>query len=641
MLALGVVSHRATVASLDSGRQVRHTYEVLNSLQDLLQTMRLMDSATRGYVITGQDSYLEPYRNGLAMMQQREEAFRTLTADNPVQQNRAPGIEALATQEIQRLRLVVGLRQSQGLDAAVDSIRNGPGAVIMKEFEGLVGAAREEELRLLALRRMASDQKASWTSTMLMLGTLLGTLMAVVAGWSVHRDVIRRRLAEASLREEEERFHTMANNISQLAWMADEKGSIFWFNERWFEFTGFSAEDMAGPDWRQHVHHPDHMQRVIDKLRLCFQTGAEWEDTFPLRGRDGYFRWFLSRAVPIRDSHGKVLRWFGTSTDITENKLLEEALFEERERAQVTLKSIGDAVACTNVTGKISFINVVAERMTGWSSQEATGQPMGEVLQIVNATTRDIIPNPMERAATLDRVAALPSDCVLIRRDGFETPIEDSVAPIHDREGMVTGAVIVFRDVSKSRAMALQMAHSARHDFLTGLPNRMLLNDRIGQAIAIAPRHDKKVAVLFLDLDGFKHINDTLGHAVGDRLLQSIAARLQSCVRVSDTVGRIGGDEFVALLSEVDRSEDAALCATRMLQAVAAVHAIDHHRLFVTTSIGISVCPDNGADAGTLIRNADVAMYQTKQAGRQAFRFFAPQESAASMMQPELNHACR
>jgi diguanylate cyclase (GGDEF)-like protein len=199
-------------------------------------------------------------------------------------------------------------------------------------------------------------------------------------------------------------------------------------------------------------------------------------------------------------------------------------------------------------------------------------------------------------------------------------------------------------------ATALQLAYSAQHDLLTGLPNRSLLNDRIDQALSLAQRHKKKVVVLFLDLDGFKHINDSLGHAIGDKLLQSIARRLVACVRGSDTVSRQGGDEFVVLLSEVERSEDAAIAASkiaqavagphsieqhdfhvdivaaagRMLEAVGEPHSIDRHELHVTASMGLSVYPDDGLDAETLIQNADTAMYQAKENGRQSFQFFQP-----------------
>ncbi len=305
-----------------------------------------------------------------------------------------------------------------------------------------------------------------------------------------------------------------------------------------------------------------------------------------------------------------------------ERKSMEEALFEEKERAQVTLNCIGDAVACTNSAGNISFLNPVAEKLTGWLLVEAIGRPMADVLRILDAASREAIPNPMVMELGPYRTLHLRPNSVLVRRDGFEISIEDCVAPIHDREGCATGAVIVFRDVSATRAMALQIIHSAEHDFLTGLPNRLLLNDRVNQAIGMAPRHLKKVAVLFLDLDGFKHINDSLGHPTGDKLLQSIAKRLVECVRTSDTVSRQGGDEFVVLLSEVNQPEDTAITARRMLQAVAEAHSIDHHDLHVTSSIGVSVYPDDGLDAETLIKNADTAMYQAKENGRQGYQFF-------------------
>jgi diguanylate cyclase (GGDEF)-like protein/PAS domain S-box-containing protein len=324
-----------------------------------------------------------------------------------------------------------------------------------------------------------------------------------------------------------------------------------------------------------------------------------------------------------------------------ERKIMEEALSVERERAEVTLNCIGDAVICTDVGGSITFLNIVAEKMTGWSRQEAAGRPMADVFRILDATSRETTPNPMDRAIGQDRTVHLPSNCLLIRRDGFEIPIEDCVSPIHDREGNAAGAVIVFRDVSAARAMAQQMAHSAEHDFLTGLPNRMLLNDRVSQAIGMALRHKMRVAVLFLDLDGFKYINDSLGHPVGDKLLQSIARRLVDCVRGSDTVSRQGGDEFVVLLAELQEMDDAAVSARRMLRAVAEAHSVDKHDLHVTTSIGVSVYPDDGLDAETLIKNADTAMYQAKENGRQSYQFFKPAMNVRAVERQSIEESLR
>ncbi len=324
-----------------------------------------------------------------------------------------------------------------------------------------------------------------------------------------------------------------------------------------------------------------------------------------------------------------------------DRKFMEEALFEQKERAQVTLDSIGDAVICTDIKGNITFLNVVAETMTGWSRQEAAGRPVAEVLKIRDATTGQTTPNPMAMAIAHGRAVNLPPNCILVRRDGHEIAIEDSVAPIHDRAGLATGAVIVFRDGSVGRAMAQRMAHAAEHDFLTGLPNRMLLNDRVDRAIGLSGRHTTRVAMLFLDLDGFKHINDSLGHSTGDKLLQSVARRLVECVRDSDTVSRQGGDEFVVLLSEMQQWEDAALTAKRMLLAVAKGHSIDQHDLHLTTSIGISVYPDDGLDAETLIKNADTAMYQAKENGRSRYQFFEPAMNVRAVERHSIEESLR
>jgi diguanylate cyclase (GGDEF)-like protein/PAS domain S-box-containing protein len=305
-----------------------------------------------------------------------------------------------------------------------------------------------------------------------------------------------------------------------------------------------------------------------------------------------------------------------------ERKAVEDALYAEKDRAIVTLNSIGDAVLCTDISGNITYLNLVAETMTGWQREEATGRPLAEVFQIIDGSTRKSARDPMEMAVEQNRTVGLTVNCVLVRRDGFESSIEDSAAPIHDRKGQVIGAVIVFHDVSAARAMSFQMTYAAQHDVVTNLPNRVLLKDRISQAIALARRQSRSIAVLFLDLDRFKYINDSLGHAAGDKVLQSVSKRLLAGVRGSDTVSRQGGDEFVILLSEIAYPEAAATSARKVLISLNAPHSIEGKELHVNACIGISVYPEDGEDAETLIKNADTAMYHAKERGRNCFQFF-------------------
>ena len=308
--------------------------------------------------------------------------------------------------------------------------------------------------------------------------------------------------------------------------------------------------------------------------------------------------------------------------NIIQRKAVEEALFVEKARAELTLNSIGDAVISTDMTGKIDYLNVAAEEMTGWSREEAQGQPVDTVMRLVNEQTRAPVTNPIVQVLRQNECKTLAAGTILIKRDGSESAIEDSASPIHDSAERLKGAVMVFRDMTATYAMTQKMAHLAQHDALTNLPNRALLNDRIAQAIALAERHSSHLALLFLDLDNFKHINDSLGHGVGDQLLQAVALRLSACVRSSDTVSRLGGDEFVVLLSEDNSAEDAARTAEKILNALAGAHTLGEQQLHVSTSIGISIYPTDALNAEDLIKNADTAMYQAKEEGRNNYQFF-------------------
>ena len=514
LLMASALSYRTLVVSRESERWVQHTQQVLGNLHELVSAILSVELDSRGFVLTGEEIYLESYRASVASSKEHEAAIRNLTAYNPERQHQLPALEDLVAKRIEIADMIVRVRRADGFEAAADAMRTGVGRRLMTEFLVVARRFQEEELNLLSQRNEDATRRFHQSRIALILGSLLGLGITIGAGWGVKRDTQKRKLAEA-------------------------------------------------------------------------------------------------------------------------------ALFIEKDRAQVTLNSIGDAVICTGTSGVITFLNVVAEKMTGWSSREATGRPMAEVLHIVNSANRQTIPNPMLLAMDRNQTVHLPSDSLLIRRDGLEMPIEDAAAPIHDGEGRLAGAVIVFSDESASRAMRLQMTHSAEHDFLTGLPNRMLLSDRIGQAIALAQRNDKKIAILFLDLDGFKNINDSLGHPIGDRLLKSVSRRLVECVRGSDTVSRMGGDEFVILLSEVEQLEDAAISARRILRAVALVHSIDQNELHVTASIGISVYPDDGLNSETLIKSADMAMYQAKGNGRQSYQFFEPAMNVRAVERQYLEESLR
>jgi len=307
------------------------------------------------------------------------------------------------------------------------------------------------------------------------------------------------------------------------------------------------------------------------------------------------------------------------------DRWVDQAVSRENALATITLDSIGEGVVRTDLCGNVTYLNAFAEKMSGWFREEALGRPVADVLRLVDSASGAVLPNVVVIVTQGDKSAMTTTkctNCTLIRRDGLEFGIENRVAIIHDQEGDTIGAVISFRDVSTARAASLEMSRVAQHDVLTQLPNRTLFDDRLTQAISLAERQSKQLAVLFVDVDQFKRINDTLGHAVGDNLLRSVAGRLTACIRRTDTVSRLGGDEFLILLSQVEHAEDAAVTARKILRAIASPHIIDNRSLDISVSIGGSTYPADGQDAESLVSRADVAMYEAKQHGRNSYQSF-------------------
>jgi PAS domain S-box-containing protein len=434
---------------------------------------------------------------------------RDLTVDNPEQQRRIPVLERLMARKFQYGETLIALRQTGGLEMAGEVVRGGEGQRIMNEFQAAILDFEDEELRLLVLRVADTNSRLRQTKIGLLLGILLGLLITAAAGWSVQRDHSKRLLAEDALREGEERFRTLANNIPQLAWMADETGYIFWYNDRWFDYTGTNLEQMAGWGWRK-VHHPDHVQRVVDKITRCFQTGDIWEDTFPLRGKDGNYHLFLSRAVPIRDPQGKVLRWFGTNTDISANN-------ESGAKYRGLLEAAPDAMVVVNTAGEIVLLNVRAEKQFGYHRDELVGQKVTNIIP-VGFAERLIADDLRSAADALAQQIGTGIELIARRKDGTEFPIEIMLSPLESAEGILVTAAI--RDISKRRDAETHLAQmeGRYRGLLEAAPDAMVVVNQAGDIVLLNVQAEKQFGYSRDELVGQK-VKNIIPEGFAERLI--------------------------------------------------------------------------------------------------------------------------
>ncbi|WEF34369.1 sensor domain-containing protein [Pseudoduganella chitinolytica] len=309
--------------------------------------------------------------------------------------------------------------------------------------------------------------------------------------------------------------------------------------------------------------------------------------------------------------------------------------------SDLVLRSMTDAVLCTEVRGVVTYVNPAAAALLGGAPDRLIGTDV-EALSTLLTSALDPMIHPIKAVLATGEATRVPPGTVLVRADGSEFVIEDCSAPVLDAAGALVGAVMVFHDVTQAHQTMLQMTYQATHDFLTDLPNRALLDSRLTHELAQAARRGAGVAVLYLDLDNFKQVNDSLGHRAGDQLLESVAARLRECVRRTDTVSRFGGDEFVVVLTLADNAAHmAGVTAGKILSALAVPHQVGGEVLHTAASIGISVSPEDGSDAEALVKNADTALYLAKAAGKNTFRFFEPHMNVDAVQRQQLQNALR
>jgi len=307
----------------------------------------------------------------------------------------------------------------------------------------------------------------------------------------------------------------------------------------------------------------------------------------------------------------------------------EQALHAEKERAEVTLHSIGDAVITTTASGHVEYLNPVAEALTEWSTEEARGRPLAEVLRILNEETREPVADPVRRCSKEGRVIGLANHSVMISRSGREYAIEDSAAPIIGQENRVHGVVLVFHDVSESRRITREAMHYANHDALTGLVNRRTFDRHLEQALASSLQYGIQHVLCYLDLDQFKEVNDTCGHRAGDEMLKSVTRLLSSAVRERDTLARLGGDEFGLLLNNCPLPKAMEITDT-LLGHLREFRFVWEGRTFsIGVSIGVVHIAGQAGTAETLLTHADVACYAAKELGRNRAHVYDSDTSGA------------
>ena len=348
---------------------------------------------------------------------------------------------------------------------------------------------------------------------------------------------------------------------------------------------------------------------------------------------DGKPRRFYSYYTPDIDENGEVCGFFVMSTDLTEKAHLENALYDAHERAEVTLTSISDAVTTTDASDRVTYMNPAAEALSGWMLHSALRRPIAEILPV------HVVGNG--GTAESAHTAAMPGDLQLLRHDGKHILVERSLSPVRDRGTSSAGSVIVMRDITEARALNSRMAYLAHHDALTGLPNRLQLNNSLGKLIDANSSSGDGLAVLFIDLDLFKHVNDALGHHIGDQLLQQVSRRIQRSVGMLGSVYRTGGDEFVVLLDKLTSRERVLEVAQHLLDVGEEPYNVASHELHQAFSIGISLFPDDGYDASTLMMRADAAMYLAKRSGRNTSRFHNSELASSADARIELENSLR
>ncbi len=457
-----------------------------------------------------------------------------------------------------------------------------------------------------------------------------------------HTDITDRKRAEEERLLMSERMTIATDSGGIGIWEMEIDRRVAHWDALMYRLYGLEAsgEDDIGDIWRRAVH-PEDRERVEKAVNRTVETGEHLDEEYRVILSDGAYRHLRIAANLVRDKSGRPSRVIGAAWDVTARRQMTLELAEQHELMRVTLNSIGDAVITTDAAGRIRWLNPVAERMTGWSVDEAAGEPSDRIFAIVNEETRETAPDPIAACLEHGQVVGLAENTLLVNRRGLEYSIEDSAAPIRSSEGEVLGAVLVFHDVSEQRRLSREMTYRASHDPLTGLLNRAEFDRRLQRIFETARESDTSNVLLYVDLDQFKIVNDTCGHAVGDTLLKKVTVLMQDCLRKRDMLARLGGDEFAVLLEHCS-PEDGRRVAQSICDRMGAFRFVHDDKQFrVGASIGLVPVDGRSTSVSAVLQAADTSCYVAKDNGRNRVHVWEESDEAIRLRSGETRWAAR